>query len=530
MNALLGILLAILSGLLLGVSSPALNLWALGLIALIPFYYLLEKSEQLLHVAVFGFIVGSIATGIYTWPLTSASTWVGWAEFTQEQSQSHKSTYSSSLFLIWTMLTLVAGGVLFSIFSIIIHYLIRIKMALTLMVSAPIFWLIIIEYSRNLIFFDYQWMPIGSLFINIPWLAQLAAYGGLWLLGALVILINSLLYLCFFKLKSKKSINWILTSVITVISLSIVGGLRYNTINGKPQNLQEVKIATIQLSQTQYTEYDYTPFYMDKHYLRLVKQAYEKHSDKFDILVLPESIGFGSVSLDGTKSLNAPDKTLSTIQDWYNAVKPIILKPSLLIFGIDTVEYNKDYNSIVVWNEKGPIWKYHKQRLVPFAESIPDGFFGFGPKGNSSYYPGFKINNLKLNKAQIGFFICQEVLFSDIINKSVLKGAEFLVTVGNDGVFSNPSVAKNNHIAAQFRAIESNRYIVRSMKSGISSIITPTGEAKNSLGNNEKGLIASKIIPRNDMTIYTLMHNYIIWLLLIVAVILLLFYKIFARK
>lgn len=519
-NLLKGWFLAILSGVLLGISSPAINFWALGFISLIPLYYSLEKNHSFINTVILGFITGTIATAIYTWPLASASTWQGWAEYTKEETLSHQATYQSSLYVIWILLSVFGGGVLFSIFSIFFKWLQKKKPVLTLLISAPIFWLLIIEYGRSLMFFDYQWMPIGSSLINVPWLAQLAAYGGVWLLGAIVLYTNGLLYFIFSRMKKlDKLMKRALIGTIPLFILTVIGGVRYSTINTQQQNIKPIKVATIQLSQTLYTENDFTPFYMDKHYLRLVKQAYEKHSDKFDILVLPESIGFGNVSLDGQKSQNTPEKTLSTIQDWYDSIKPLILKPSLLIFGVDTVEKTKDYNSIVVWNEKGPIWKYHKQRLVPFAESIPEKLKILGLKGTSTYSYGTKTSNLKLNNVQIGFFICQEVLFSDIIKKSVLEGAEFLITVGNDGVFSNPSVAENNAIAARFRAIESGRYIVRSMKSGISAIITPTGIEKVSIGNFKKGFVSSKIIPRQEITIYTRLHDHILWILLIFSMI-----------
>lgn len=520
-KVLLIIILTIFSGTLLGLSFPPYNFWYLSFFSLLPLYESIRRLESYLSIGLAGFITGIFFIAIVTWPLTSASTWTGWAELTLEESTTFQDNYLNGLLLIWSVLTLIGGGISFALFSIIFKWLFKKLPLTTLLFGAPVFWMLIVEYARTLLFYDYQWMPIGSILINLPWLSQLASFGGIWLLGGIVVSINGFIYLLLLNKRIATTISKpLIASVIVYIAFIVLGVLRYESISKHSQNQQNIKVAIIQLSLFSYTIEDFTPFFMDKHYFHLLKNAYKQHSDKFDILVLPESIGFGGVSLDGTVSEKNPDKTLSKIQDWHDNIKSLITKPSLLVFGIDTVENKSDYNSIIVWNEKGPFWRYNKKRLVPYAEYIPDNLRTLGLKGKSTYKHGAGSSTMKLKKLKIGFFICQEVLFPDLVAEIVRDGAELLITVGNDGVFSNPAVAKANSIEAQLRAIESGRYVVRAMKSGISSIITPSGEIRNSIGVNQKGLIISQISPLKQNTIYSKFYQWFPWIFLILGSIL----------
>jgi apolipoprotein N-acyltransferase len=155
---------------------------------------------------------------------------------------------------------------------------------------------------------------------------------------------------------------------------------------------------------------------------------------------------------------------------------------------------------------------------VPFAEAVPEHLSSLGLSGKSTYAFGKNSQVALTNKIKLGFFICQEALFSDVINRSVKDGAEVLVSAGNDGVFANPAVAKANAIAARLRAIEAGRYIVRAMKSGISGVIQPNGSYRSSMAVGNNGVLFSKIYPLKDKTFYTYLHDYVGWFLLFVTI------------
>lgn len=512
-------LLALIAGTSFGLAFPPLNAWFLGLIALVPLFYSIERANSIKQAAWLGGIAGAVAAGITTYPLMSASVWTGWQDFTTIDNAEYFNSRAVGLYLIWMALFSVGGMLVFGLFSSILKWFHNHHRSFKYLVIAPLFWLAVVEKFRSQLLFDYEWMPAGTLLIDVPWIAQLGSVGGVWILGYLVIAFNGWIYLVIFNPRSGQ--RPLLASVLFLTSLCLAalwGKQRISSLDALVASQQGIKVATIQFSLPAYTEADFTTFYMDKQYFNFVEKMFKQHRNSFDMLVLPESIGFGSITLDGEKSSTMPDKSLSTIQDWYNALKPLIPQSSLLVFGADTVEKGQDYNSMLVWNHSGPIWRYHKQRLVPFAEAVPEHFSSLGLSGKSTYAFGKGSQVALTNKINLGFFICQEALFSDVINRSVKDGAEVLVSAGNDGVFANPAVAKANAIAARLRAIETGRYIVRAMKSGISGVIQPTGSYRSSMAVGKKGVLFSKIYPLKNRTLYTYLHDYVGWFLLLVTV------------
>lgn len=111
----------------------------------------------------------------------------------------------------------------------------------------------------------------------------------------------------------------------------------------------------------------------------------------------------------------------------------------------------------------------------------------------------------------LGGFICQEVLFPSLIRQSVLEGATILVSGGNDGVFANPAVAQVHADAAQIRAVETGRYLVRAMKTGISAIIDPQGREQARSRSSEPALLLGMISPHQGMTPYVRFGDWLLW-------------------
>ena len=158
---------------------------------------------------------------------------------------------------------------------------------------------------------------------------------------------------------------------------------------------------------------------------------------------------------------------------------------------------------------KGPK-KYSKIHLVPFGEYVPftksaawlhSLLMKFTPYDfDYSLDPGkehtvFEINsrqNDKLKKYRFGVVICYEGTLPSIVTNAVVdesgnKKIDFLVNISNDGWFVNfantkirPSSELVEHNAVYaFRAIENRIAIIRSVNTGISSLIEPSGKIRD---------------------------------------------------
>jgi apolipoprotein N-acyltransferase len=98
------------------------------------------------------------------------------------------------------------------------------------------------------------------------------------------------------------------------------------------------------------------------------------------------------------------------------------------------------------------------------------------------------------------------------VRQSVRAGAQLLVSAGNDGIFKSPIVAEEQLVMAKLRAIEERRYLVRSMKTGISAIIDPWGREVARVPVQAQALIRGDVFPISRLSFYTRWGDWIVWL------------------
>ncbi|MFN3270923.1 MAG: apolipoprotein N-acyltransferase, partial [Candidatus Kapaibacteriota bacterium] len=164
-------------------------------------------------------------------------------------------------------------------------------------------------------------------------------------------------------------------------------------------------------------------------------------------------------------------------------------KPSFTtkyLFGDSSKPYDT-YNSILLLNPNNTFQIYHKNRLTPFGEQIPYGeILGFAKEflewnvGISSWAKGTVQNILKMktskNECNIAPIICIESIYPDYCRSFVKKGAEIMVIITNDGWYDHTFGPLQHYLIAAVRAIENRRFVARCANTGISGVITPTGQ------------------------------------------------------
>ncbi len=135
------------------------------------------------------------------------------------------------------------------------------------------------------------------------------------------------------------------------------------------------------------------------------------------------------------------------------------------------------YNSAVLVNAAGrKIGEYDKIYLVPFGESVPSPLQGLMPALVGSFAYGKNYDLLPFGDAKAGVLICFESHFGSLSREFAREGADFLVEITNDG-YLGPTPILRQHLAnAVFRAVETNRPVVRVTNVGISAYINERGE------------------------------------------------------
>jgi apolipoprotein N-acyltransferase len=92
------------------------------------------------------------------------------------------------------------------------------------------------------------------------------------------------------------------------------------------------------------------------------------------------------------------------------------------------------------------------------------------------------------------------VAYPSLYASEVVRGAQVLATITNDGWYGN-SAAPRQHLAlAILRAAEARRYLVRAANTGISAVIDPHGRVVTQLGFDREGLITAEVRAGEGVT------------------------------
>ena len=143
---------------------------------------------------------------------------------------------------------------------------------------------------------------------------------------------------------------------------------------------------------------------------------------------------------------------------------------------------------------------YHKRHLVPFGEYFPVPQFvrkwmrGEGLPNQDTLAGSYTQQPLPLGDHWLAPSICYEDSFGEE-QLDFLPGAHFLVNISNDAWFGN-SIAPQQHLQiARMRALEAGRVLLRATNTGITAVISPTGEITQRLPQFETGVLNAVVQP-----------------------------------
>lgn len=179
----------------------------------------------------------------------------------------------------------------------------------------------------------------------------------------------------------------------------------------------------------------------------------------------------------------------------------------------------KYFNSAVMVGPDGrEVAQYDKIFLLPFGEAVPRPLDSVIPGfvGNFSY--GREYDIMPVGDLKAGVMICFESHFGQLSREYVRNGADALIEMTNDG-YLGPTPVLRQHLAnAIFRAVESNRPVLRVTNVGITAHISPNGDICDSMADcgpksyTEGTLVMS--FPKSDgsQTLYVRYGEWFAWL------------------
>jgi apolipoprotein N-acyltransferase len=175
------------------------------------------------------------------------------------------------------------------------------------------------------------------------------------------------------------------------------------------------------------------------------------------------------------------------------------------------------YNSALIVGADGArVGRYDKIHLVPFGEYIPfQNLLTFARKLTgrvSKFTRGDGPKVFRLNGHRYGVFICYESVFADEVRGFAQLGAEVLVNITDDGWYGDTSAPWQHLNMARMRAIENRRWILRDTNNGVTAVIDPYGQVRQSIPRHQVDALPAQFGFRDDVTFYTAHGDVFGWL------------------
>ncbi len=376
------------------------------------------------------------------------------------------------------------------------------------------------EFTRGTILSGFPWNLIAYTFSENIQIIQIISIIGVYAFNTILVTIFTIPSIFYLSKKKYDFLGFFLTTIICIFFLSF-GHFKINNFeNLKPKILNdEIKVLSTNIPIKRF----YTNLDEEEILIKLINLSNPSHKTN-TVFVWPEGI--------------IPDINLKSLKYEYDyLLKNTFSKNHKIILGINDENFEKNkknfFNSLsIIDNEANVIYKYYKNKLVPFGEFLPleNVLSKIGLKSLTNNYQSYsasserKLFQFKTDEnLKILPLICYEIIYSGKLSEN--NDYNFIINISEDGWFGN-SIGPYQHFAHSiFRSVEYGKYTLRSANNGISAIIDPSGGILDILNVDNEGVISIKEFKNVNKTPFSTYGNKIYFLIILLYIFLIFSFK-----
>lgn len=528
-------LLAFLSSLLLILAFPDFEYWFLAWFALVPLMWAVErKKESTVKSFVLGWLFGTLFFFGTCW-------WLAYAPI-------HYAAFPPLLAYSLVFLACLGAGIFPGVFAAVLSILFR-RFGSIAVLAAPFVW-VFSEFLRYW-FTGNNWNAMGySQFIN-PGLLQYAGIGGIYLSTFIVVISN--LWLCGFLYlflilanryfqkvyrnppgepdslpvspietlisQMKRPPRTVVFGIVAYFLVWFISGALLANARDNIRLLPTANVIAVQpnvqmsgLTLEKWRE-------LRQRHVRLAETALNKfqispqsaNRNLQSVVIFPESpMNFQYEDDPETKAFIDGFARMNNVSVLFNSAEP-------------DRSNGKFFNSAVMVSPEGKeVAQYDKIYLLPFGEAVPVPFESIVPAFVGSFSYGKEYDLYPVGDAKAGVMICFESHFGQLSREYVRNGADVIIEMTNDG-YLGPTPVLRQHLAnAVFRAVETNRPVLRVTNVGITAYINERGEVLDpATPYTEDTRVWSVTKSSGSQTFYVRYGDWFAWLCTLVTVVML---------
>jgi len=520
------LMLALLSGIILGFSFPPFQFGIIAIIGFVPVFILFESIDtykKAFRYSYFAFFVFNLV----------ACYWIGgWGS-------------EVDIFLMISGIAVTFFHPLFFTIPFLLFFAVKKNLGKNYaFLSFPFIW-VAFEYFHSITEFSFPWLIIGNSQSYSIYDIQYISYTGVYGISFWIISLNILIYLVYSKFINSEpsftTLKAILMIAAIVLFFYLPALVSRSILMDYESGKNKIKVAIIQPNINPWEKWKKSKEFEQVLDLLEMSKKIDKEQ-KPDLIIWPETAIPFYIRLSSRADEMA---TIRRIVDssklniitgaadikFYNNQEPV---PASSKQSKQTGVAYDSYNSIIHFEPNTEKYQiYHKMKLVPFSERIPylDAYpflvdflewgvgisnWGIGKDSIIFRLPSKKLNaggevmETKIDSADrmqkdISFWamICYESIFPGFVSEFAKKGAQFFIIVTNDSWFGNSSGPYQHNQFAVLRAIENRRSIARCANGGVSSIIDPTGRMVSKTKFMTKDILVGDVEINEKITFYS---------------------------
>ena len=347
------------------------------------------------------------------------------------------------------------------------------------------------EWLRATLFTGFAWNFIGTAVGQVPAFASPARLGGVYLVSALVVLLNGVFATLACRVIAQmrgevpaRTNRW-LRSLETALPLALILLAFWLS---QPRAASHEPRATIPL-RVALVQRNAPCIFSARQQRENPMEAYGRLMDAA-VAARPDLVVWGESAMaefGRTDSVSA-----RRVADHFAAE----LGGAALLAGGDWVNEGRYHNAAALYSGTNAVQFYAKQHLVPFGEYIPfdkwiPALQKLSPVGVSLWPGEAKVFTLEINRGRgpgvpgstsialkLAPLICYEDTDPKLARTAARLGAQAIVLITNDSWFSRSVEAEQHAAQAVLRAVETGLPVIRVGNSGVTGVIAGDGRAR----------------------------------------------------
>jgi apolipoprotein N-acyltransferase len=446
---------SIVSAVLLVLSFPDFNFWPLAWVALIPLLLLVAQPTNLRRPFILGWLFGTVF-------FYGSCYWLTY-------SMIHTGGISAWLAFPLLLPGAVLMGIFPALFGLALGYAIR-KWGPIAVLMAPFLW-VALEWGR-LEITGQLWNAIAYSQAYHPALIQSARWGGVYLVGFLIVAVNAAVSLMVLQRTARTLL--IGAAVVLLVGVALLVSSPPASSQDPAKEPAEATVIAIQ------PNVPMTIIKSPEEVRMLTTRHFETSNTALRFL-----------SNDGTPRLVIwPESPMNFAYGSDVQLRALLASfakanhTSVLLNSQELAPNDGVYNSALLINQEGNVvTQYDKIRLLPFGEYVPLPQWLPGASLIRAivgdFTPGTHYRLMPVGTVRAGVFICIESAYPSIARRFAGEGADVLINISNDGYLGPTAVMKQHLANAVFRAVENDRPVLRVTNTGITAFITQRGEVRD---------------------------------------------------